>query len=148
MRFNNEMNQSTHENFSRDETVVAGSDRSFGLVMAVAFSVITLINCWHGGSLWPWMGGLAVLLVVVSLLRPTLLNPINRLWLKFGLILHKVTTPILMGLVFYGAVLPTGLIMRAAGKDLLRLKRQPRAESFWIIRQPSGPAAETMKDQF
>ena len=51
--------QSTHEAFSRDEKIVAGSDRSFGLVMAAAFAAVTLLNAWHVGRVWPWTGGLA-----------------------------------------------------------------------------------------
>jgi Saxitoxin biosynthesis operon protein SxtJ len=116
--------------------------------MTVAFAVLTLLNGWRGGRLWPWTGGLAVLFLASSLLYPAVLNPLNRMWLKFGLLLHKVVNPIVMGLLFFGTVLPTGLVMRAIGKDLLRLKRQPDADSYWIGRQPPGPAAETMKDQF
>ena len=52
-----------------------------------------------------------------------------------------------MGILFYGTILPIGLVMRLRSKDLLRLKREPGAESYWIARVP-GPAAETMKDQF
>jgi len=59
-----------------------------------------------------------------------------------------VVNPVVMALLFYGTVLPTGLVMRALGKDLLRLKRQPEATSYWIMRAPPGPASETMKDQF
>ncbi len=142
------MTQSTHESFSRDETVIAGSDRSFGVVMAAAFAVLTLLNGWYGGRLWPWTAGLAGLFLAAALLYPAVLNPLNRAWLRFGLVLHKVVNPIVMGLLFYGTVLPTGLVMRAMGKDLLRLKRQSDADSYWIIRRPPGPAPETMKDQF
>jgi hypothetical protein len=74
--------------------------------------------------------------------------PFNRLWLKFGLLLHKLVNPIMMAFVFFGAVLPTGLIMRALGKDPLRLKRRPDANSYWIERHPPGPAPKSMKDQF
>jgi hypothetical protein len=140
--------RSTHEVFSREEKVVAGSDRSFGFVMAGAFAIVSLLNAWHVGRLWPWTGGLAALFLTAALLRPAILNPLNRIWLKFGLLLHGVINPIVMALLFYGTVLPTGLIARAMGKDLLRLKRQPDAESYWIVRQPPGPAPETMKDQF
>jgi hypothetical protein len=142
------MTYSSHENFSRDETVPSGSDRSFGLVMAGAFAILTLLNVWHDGRAWPVMAAVAGLFLVAALLIPAALNPLNRAWLKFGLLLHKVVNPIVMGLVFYGAVLPTGLIMRAMGKDLLRLKLQPEADSYWIVRKPPGPAPETMKDQF
>lgn len=142
------MTQSSHENFSREETLRVGSDRSFGIVMAAAFAVLAVLNGWHDGRVWPWTGGLAALFLAAALLYPAALNPLNRVWFKFGLLLHKAVNPILMGLLLYGAVLPTGLVMRAMGKDLLRLKRQPEADSYWIVRHPPGPAAETMKDQF
>ena len=140
--------QATHEAYSRDDKIVAGSDRAFGLVMAAAFGIVTLLNAWHFGRLWPWTGGAATLFLAAAMLRPTLLHPLNRLWLKFGLLLHRVVNPVVMALLFYGTVLPTGLVMRALGKDLLRLKRQPEATSYWIMRAPPGPAPETMKDQF
>jgi hypothetical protein len=142
------MEQSTHETFVRDEKVAAGSDRSFGLVMAAALAAVTLLNVWHAGRVWPWTGGAAALLLVAGLLRPAILHPLNLLWLRFGLLLHRVVNPIVMALLFYGTVLPTGLVMRMLGKDLLRLKRQPDADSYWIMRQPPGPSPETMKDQF
>ena len=142
------MQQSTHESFSRDETVAGSSDRSFGIVMTAAFAVISLLNWWHDGHSWRWTGGTAVLFLAAALLYPAALKPLNRLWLKFGLLLHKVVNPIMMAFVFFGAVLPTGLIMRALGKDPLRLKRQPDANSYWIERRPPGPAPESMKDQF
>ena len=65
-----------------------------------------------------------------------------------GLLLHKVVNPIVMAFVFFGAVLPTGFIMRSLGKDPLRLKYQPDANSYWIERRPPGPAPESLKDQF
>jgi len=139
---------STHEAFERDEEIVAGSDRSFGLVMAGAFSVVTALNAWHAGRIWPWTAGVAAAFLITALLRPALLNPLNRLWLKFGLLLHRIVNPVIMALVFYGTVLPTGLVLRAMGKDLLRLRREPEADSYWIVRTPPGPAPETMKDQF
>src|SRR5260221_2716184 len=142
------MEHSSHEVFSRDEKVAPGSDRSFGLVMAGALAALTSLNAWHSGRLWPWAGGLAALLLAAALLRPSVLNPLNRIWLKFGLLLHSVVNPVVMALLFYGTVLPTGLVMRMMGKDLLRLKREPAAESYWIVRQPPGPLPETMKDQF
>ena len=144
----NKRAQSSHEAFERDEQIVAGSDRSFGFVMAGAFAVVTALNGWHAGRIWPWTAGIAAAFLIVALLKPAVLNPLNRLWLKFGLLLHRIVNPVIMSLLFYGTVLPTGLVMRALGKDLLRLKRQPDAKSYWIVRAPPGPAPDTMKDQF
>jgi hypothetical protein len=142
------MKYSAHENFSRDEAVAIGSDRSFGLVMAAGFAVLAALSVWREGRAWPVLAVLAAVFLVAALLIPTALNPLNRAWLKLGLLLHKVVNPAVMGLIFYGAVLPTGLAMRALGKDLLRLKPRPKAESYWIARTPPGPAAKTMIDQF
>jgi hypothetical protein len=127
---------------------VTGSDRSFGLVMAAAFAAVTALNAWHAGRLWPWTGGLAALFLAAALLRPAMLHPLNRVWMRLGLVLHKVVNPIIMGLLFFGTVWPTGLVMRMMGRDLLRLKRDPEAASYWIVRSPPGPLPETMKDQF
>jgi hypothetical protein len=142
------MTQSSHEVFVRDEKIVTGSDRSFGLVMVLALAAVTALNAWHSGKLWPWTGGVAALFVVAALLRPAVLHPLNLLWLRFGLLLHRIVNPVVMALLFYGTVLPTGLVMRVMGKDLLRLKRQPDADSYWIVRQPPGPSPDTMRDQF
>jgi hypothetical protein len=142
------MQQSTHEVFSRDEKLVTGSDRTFGLVMTAALVLVTLLNGWHLGRAWPWTGGAAAIFLAAALRRPAILHPLHLIWLRFGLLLHSVVNPVVMALVFYGTVLPTGLVMRMLGKDMLRLKWQPDADSYWIPRQPPGPSPETMKDQF
>jgi len=142
------MQSSTHETFAREEHVTAGSERSFGIVMAVAFALIGAINYWHAGWLWPWLVGAAVLFLAAAYLWPALLRPFNKVWFKFGMLLHAVVNPIIMALLFYVAVMPTGLVMRMFGRDLLRLKREPDSDSYWIVRQPPGPAPQSMKDQF
>ena len=116
--------------------------------MTAGFAVLAILSLWREGRAWPLLAALAAVFLVAALVIPTALNPLNRAWLKLGLLLHKVVNPAVMGLIFYGAVLPTGLAMRAMGKDLLRLKPRPKAESYWIARTPPGPAAKTMNDQF
>lgn len=142
------MSQRTHETYTRDEPNVPGSNRSFGIVMTVAFALFALINYWHAGAAWPWLGALAALFLAAAWLYPAALAPLNRLWFKFGLLLHKAVSPVIMALLFYVTILPIGLIMRALGKDMMRLKREPEGASYWIVRQPPGPSPETMKDQF
>ena len=141
------MNQSTHENFNRDEAASPGSDRTFGLVMAAALALIGAINFHHSGRLWRWELVLAALFLVASLAKPSMLHPLNRLWMKLGLVLHRIVNPIVMGLLFYGTIWPTGLVMRMRGRDLLKLKREPSSDTYWIARVP-GPQPETMRDQF
>ena len=138
----------THETLSRAETASPGSDRSFGFVMAGAFAVLAVISYWRGGHAWSWMAVLAGLFLVPALLFPAVLRPLNWVWFKFGLLLHKIVSPLVMGLLFFVTVTPIGLLLRAGRKDMLRLKRDPDCDSYWIVRQPPGPAPETMKDQF
>jgi hypothetical protein len=137
-----------HENFAREDQAVPGSERPFALLMAAVLALLAGINGWHNGRLWPWLGAAAALFVTFGLYWPAALKPLNRLWFKFGLLLHRVVNPIVMGVVFYGAVVPTGLIVRAMRKDPLRLKIEPDRPSYWLERQPPGPEPQTMKDQF
>jgi hypothetical protein len=102
----------------------------------------------HGRLPGIWAVAIALVCLVVSLVAPRLLRPLNRVWLRLGLLLHHVVNPVVMALVYYTAVVPTGLILRARGKDLLRLRRDPEADSYWISRQPPGPPPDSMPRQF
>ncbi|WP_254431060.1 SxtJ family membrane protein [Magnetospirillum sp. LM-5] len=128
--------------------VKIGSERSFGLVFAVLFAIIALWPLKDGGDIRLWALGAAAAFLVAALAAPQLLKPLNFLWFKFGMLLHHIVTPLVMGLLFFLTVTPVGLLMRATGKDPMRLKRDPAAASYWIERAPPGPAPETMKNQF
>jgi hypothetical protein len=140
-------NQS-HEDFSRAEHVQASSDRSFGLVFAGFFAIVTALSLWRSGAWWPYAAPLSAIFAVLALVRPALLAPLNRLWTKFGLLLSKVMNPLILGLLFYTTVVPIGLLMRAFGKDPLRLKFDRAASTYWIAREPPGPPPQSMKNQF
>jgi Saxitoxin biosynthesis operon protein SxtJ len=137
-----------HEQFDRGHEVKASSDRAFGFVMAAVLAIIGAWTLYRGGSSAFWWLAAAALFLGPALIRPSLLKPLNRLWTKFGLMLHAVVSPLIMGLMFFLVVTPTGLLMRLAGKDPLRLKRDPAAPTYWIKRTPPGPAPDTMKHQF
>jgi saxitoxin biosynthesis operon SxtJ-like protein len=138
----------THESFARNQAVKGSSDRAFGVVFTVLFVVIGLLPLFSGGAIRVWSVAVGAAILAVALVRPSLLAPFNRAWMKFGLLLHKITNPIVMGLIFFGAVTPTALIMRALGKDPLRRRFDPSAPSYWIERDPPGPEPDTMKQQF
>lgn len=137
-----------HENLSSKFEVEGSSDRSFGTVFAVVFAVIGLLPLWGGGAIRPWALAVAVAFLAVTLVRPGLLRPLNRLWFRFGLLLSMIVSPVVMGLIFVTTVIPTGLLLRLAGKDPLRLRRDPEAESYWIERRPPGPEPDTLRKQF
>jgi hypothetical protein len=137
-----------HEDFSREEHVKAGSDRGFGFVFAGFFALVSALSWWRDHTGWHWLLPLAALFLVVALVRPGLLAPLNKLWLKFGLLLYKVMNPLVLGLLFFITIMPIGLVMRAFGKDFLRLKLDRDAKSYWIERTPPGPPPQSMKNQF
>jgi len=123
------------------------SDRSFGLVFGSVFSIIACCPLLHWQPPRWWALAVAVAFAAVALARPRLLRPLNRVWLALGRLLHKIVSPLIMGVIFFAAVTPTGWIMRLRGKDVLSLARRPDLSSYWIAREPPPPA-ETMKRQF
>jgi len=131
------MNASLHEIYERPEIEQIGSNLSFGIVMAAAFGIVAGMNLWHDGVWWPLFGGIAGLFLIAALLFPVALTVPNRLWFKLGMMLHHIINLIIMGLIFYVTILLTGLVFRALGKDILRLKREPEADSYWIRRPPA-----------
>jgi hypothetical protein len=142
------MASATHEDYSREHEIKGSSDRSFGLVFAGFFAIVGFWPLVHGTMPRWWSVGVAVAFLVVAYVRPSLLAVPNRLWMKFGLLLAKIVNPIVMGLVFYLTVTPTAAIMRMMHKDPLRLKLDRAAKSYWIEREPPGPAPDTMSHQF
>ena len=139
---------SSHENLDRRHEVKGSSDRFFGLTFFVVFLVIALLPLLKHGSVRLPALGISMGFLAVSLMRPSLLGPLNRIWLKFGALLHSITSPIILGVMFYLVITPMGLFMRLIGKDLLRLKFDPKSPSYWIKRDPPGPDGKSLNQQF
>ena len=137
-----------HEDFSREEHIEGSSDKGFGQVFAGFFALLSAISWWRDHTGWHWMLPLAGAFLAVAYIYPRALAPLNRLWLKFGLLLYKVMNPLILGLLFFVTIMPIGLIMRAFGKDFLRMKIDRNARSYWIERTPPGPPPQSMKNQF
>jgi hypothetical protein len=137
-----------HEDFSREVEVKASSDRVFGLTVAAALGLLALWPLVRHRPMRAWAFALGVMLLVSALLRPQLLSPANRIWLRLGLLIQRLVTPAVMALLFYGAVTPVALVQRLLGKDLLRLQIDRTASTYWIQRRPPGPAPDTMRRQF
>lgn len=124
------------------------SNLSFGLVFAIFFMLVALWPLLHGDSPRRWAVALSGAFAIAALTVPAALLPLNRLWLRFGQVMHTIVSPIALGILFYGVVTPTGLIRRLMGKDPLRLKVDRSGKSYWVIRTPPGPRAESFKNQF
>lgn len=137
-----------HEDLTREQDVEGSSDRSFGVVFAVVFLIIALWPLISGGAVRWWSCAVAALFAVIAMTKPSLLAGLNRQWLKFGLLLGKIVSPIALGLLFYGVIAPLGLGLRVFGKDPLRLKYDRSADTYWIRREPPGPPPDSMTNQF
>jgi hypothetical protein len=137
-----------HEDLTREQHVEGSSDRVFGLVFAGVFLLIASGPLLHGRTPRWWAAGIAAVFALVALLKPALLSRLNRLWMKLGILLGKVVSPIALGILFYGVLTPLGVVIRLTGKDPLRLKLDPDVDSYWIARKPPGPPSDSMTHQF
>lgn len=137
-----------HEDLTRYETVEGSSDRVFGLVIAGVFFLIGSWPMFYGARPRWWAYGGAVFFLLLALWKPALLAELNRQWIKFGLLLGKLVSPIALAIVYYGVLTPIAMTVRFAGKDPLRLKREVNAASYWIPREPPGPPPDSMTNQF
>jgi len=120
------------------------SNKSFGIVFFVVFLLIGLYPLIHDENIRIWSLIISCIFLVLGFLNSSILTPLNLLWFKFGILLGKLISPIIMGFVFFLVVTPTGLIMRLFKKDLLKLKKN-NAKSYWIERSINE---SNMKNQF
>ena len=137
-----------HDPLRSPENLEVGSNRAFGLIISIAFIIIGLWPLINENPIRTSLLYIALVLIIFSIFKPDFLKPLNRLWFLFGLILHKIFNPIIMGLLFYLTITPTGLLMRLFKKRPLNLSFDNSLESYWIQRSPPGPKSETMKNQF
>ena len=138
---------SSHENIERREPVSQSSDRFFGVVFCVLFLLIGLYPLLGAGTPHWWAVAIAAVFLVLALVAPTVLEPLNRLWLKFGELLHRITNPIILGVMFFLLITPVALVLRLLRKDLLR-QRFEDSPSYWIPRDPPGPRRDSLNRQF
>lgn len=124
------------------------SDRAFGFLFGMLAGAAAAFAAWHGRSSAFGWAAIAGLFLLAALFAPALLGPLNRLWRKLGLLISSVTTPIVMGVLFFAVVTPVGALMRAAGKDPLRLRIDRGAPSYWLRRAGQGERQTSMTRQF
>lgn len=137
-----------HEDLSRTQHVKGSSNRAFGWTFVAVFLIVGLWPLGFNGGLRWWAVIVAALVMTATLAVPGLLTIPNRLWLRFGLLLHRFVSPIALGFMFYIVITPMGLLMRAMGKDLLCLRRGDPSGTYWIKRDPPGPKPSSMSKQF
>ena len=124
--------------------IKVGSNKSFGIVFFVVFLIIGLYPLINEDNVRIWSIIISIIFLILGLINSQILTPLNILWFKFGMLLGKFVSPIVMGLVFFLVVTPTGLIMKLFNKDLLKLRKNKNS-SYWI-KKPETKSE--MKNQF
>jgi hypothetical protein len=121
-----------------------GSNKSFGIVFFIVFILIGFYPLIDNGELRLWSLIISIIFLVLGLTNSKLLSPLNILWFKFGLFLGKITSPLILGFIFFIVVTPTGILMRFFKKDLLNIKFNSN-KSYWIEKKEQK---SKMKNQF
>ncbi len=140
---------SVHENSASFDDRAPPSLRNFGLTFVFVFAIIGLWPVFRH-SLPPryWALGIAAAFLAVTFIAPKLLTPLNKLWFKFGMLLHNVVNPLILGLLFMVLLTPLALVMRLFGKRFLPTGFDSKTSSYWIPRDPAGPDPHTIRNQF
>ena len=126
------------------EDIKISSNRSFGIVFFIVFLIIAIYPLINNADLRIWSLIISIIFLILGLINSKFLTPLNILWFKFGLLLGRLISPIIMGIIFFFVVTPIGLILRIFGKDVLNLKKN-NSKSYWI--KKNGPISK-MKNQF
>tara|TARA_B100001121_G_scaffold241214_1_gene215338 strand:+ start:310 stop:693 length:384 start_codon:yes stop_codon:yes gene_type:complete len=126
------------------DDIKLGSNRSFGIVFFIVFLIIALYPLLNSSDIRLWSLITSVIFLILGLLNSKILTPLNKIWFKFGILLGKIISPLIMGIIFFFVVSPIGIIMRLFRKDLLNLKFND-TKSYWI--KKTGPKSK-MKNQF
>lgn len=140
------MTAETHEDYRREGDEPRASERSFGLVFTGVFALIGLLPLLDGHPVRWWALVIAGVFAVLAFIAPRLLAPLHRVWMTIGKLLHRVVSPLVLGLLYSVAVVPTGWFLRARGLDPLRLKFDPAARTYWVTRENAEPVS--FKNQF
>ena len=128
----------------KNKEIKLPSNKSFGMVFFVVFLIGSFYPLINSDSIRIWSMVISMFFLVLGLLNSRILTPLNKLWFKFGILLGKILSPFILGIIFFLVVTPVGLIMRILGKDVLNLKYN-NSKSYWI--EQNGPKSK-MKNQF
>ena len=126
------------------EKIKLPSNRNFGLVFFIVFMVIALWPLLNQSEIRYWSLSISLIFLLLGIINSKLLTPLNKIWFKFGLLLGSIISPIIMGIVYFLIVTPTGFIMRLMGKDVLNLKKNTK-NSYWLEKNNKN---NNMKNQF
>ena len=131
-----------------DRSVKVGSERSFGLIFAVVFAILVALFWRSSISLAIIFGIFSLLMIGLAFVWPDSLRYPNKAWFVFGQLLHRVISPIVMGLIFFGVVTPMALGLRVLKKDPLKLQFKKGQKTYWEPREPVDEVQNSLTNQF
>ena len=126
------------------DEIKIGSNKSFGIVFFIVFFIIALFPLINNSEIRVWAVIISLIFLILGLINSKILTPLNKAWLKFGIFLGKIISPLIMGIIFFLVVTPIGILMKMLKKDLLNLKFN-KHKSYWI--EKTEPKSK-MKNQF
>ena len=121
-----------------------GTNKSFGIVFFVFFFIVSMFPLLNDGNIRFWSLIISIIFLILGILNSKILTPLNQIWFKFGILLGRFVSPVVMGIVFFAIVTPTSVIMRILQKNLLNLKKNNK-KTYWIER---SKIKSKMKNQF
>jgi predicted membrane metal-binding protein len=124
------------------------TDRSFGFTFAVVFGVIGAWLLWRSSRFGLPALSLSALFAVIALTVPRILHPLNVVWMRFGALLNRIVSPVILGVIFLGVFVPVGLWFRISGRDALHRSFERNLRTYWIDRVPPGPTRSNFPRQF
>ena len=129
----------------KQKEIKTSSNKSFGLVFFVIFMTIALWPLLNDGNIRIWSVIVSIIFLILSLFNSKILTPFNKLWMRLGILLGAIVSPIVMGIVYFAVITPIGLIMKLFGKDVLNLKIDKNKNTYWTLKKK---IPSKMKDQF
>jgi predicted membrane protein len=128
----------------KNNNIKIGTNKSFGIVFFVFFFLVSIFPLLNDGNIRIWSLIISIIFLILGMLNSKILTPLNQVWFKFGILLGRFVSPLVMGIVFFAIVTPTSIIMRVLQKNLLNLKKGNK-KTYWIEKSKIN---SKMKNQF
>ena len=127
-----------------NSNIKIGTNKSFGIVFFVFFLIVSIFPLLNNGDIRVWSLIISLVFLILGILNSKILTPLNQIWFKFGILLGRFVSPVVMGIIFFAIVTPTSVIMRVLQKNLLNLKKGNK-KTYWLER---SKIKSKMKNQF
>ena len=127
-----------------NSNIKIGTNKSFGIVFFVFFLIVSIFPLLNNGDIRVWSLIISLIFLILGILNSKILTPLNQIWFKFGILLGRFVSPVVMGIIFFAIVTPTSVIMRVLQKNLLNLKKCNK-KTYWLER---SKIKSKMKNQF